>query len=117
MRKIIGIRGGLVAALLFASPAWAECYDILGCSDRDAFSAHMDYLASPSSGPTCDFLFMMRNSIYKDRGYCFGTARAQAMLGNDGCRTSDASALALNGAERANVAAIARAEAMKGCPR
>ena len=77
----------------------------------------MDYLESRSSGPTCAFLFTMRNLIYKEHGYCFHTPRAQQELGNDGCFVGDAGALALNPVERANVAAIARAEAVKGCPR
>ncbi len=116
----VKIRGALLAVLLFMSaahPAWAECYDILGCSDRAFYSAHMDYLASRSSGPTCDFLFLMRNSIYEEHGYCFRTARARAVLSNEGCRTTDVDVLGLNTFERANVKAIARAEALKGCPR
>ena len=114
------LRGASLAmALLLAATATAraDCYDILGCSNRDRFANHADYLESRESGPTCDFLFTMRNHIYKEHGYCFHTARARAEFGNEGCSVDDAGALALNGVERGNVAAIARAEAVKNCPR
>lgn len=114
------MRTGLLSVLLAAgaaAPALAECYDILGCSDRSRFSAHADYLESVASGPNCAFLFTMRNTIYKEHGYCFRSGRARAEFGDAGCSVDDAGALGLSGIERANVAAITRAEASKNCPR
>jgi hypothetical protein len=64
-----------------ASPVLADCYDILGCTDKSAFSAHYDYLVA-ADGPTCDFLYVMRNQIYAQHGYCFKTARAVQEIGN-----------------------------------
>ena len=106
-----------IAALAgsLASPVLADCYDILGCSDRNAFAAHYGYLASPD-GPTCDFLFTMRNTIYAQHGYCFKTARAIRELGNSSCHIYDMAAVPLSQIERNNVATIQRAERAKRCP-
>ena len=103
----------LVAAALtaaVATPALADCYDVFGCSNRDLF-AYRDLV----SGPNCEFLWQMRNRIYQENGYCFKTQRAIATLGNDGCRYWDEGAVPMNRIERANVAAIKRAEAALGC--
>ncbi len=102
----------LVALLLLTGAAKADCYDVFGCSDRNYFRA-----ADLADGPNCDFLYMMRNAIYKQRGYCFNTQRGIATFGNAGCRYDDVSQVPLNNYERANVAAIASVEKAKGCPR
>ena len=65
----------------------------------------------------CDVLWEISNRIYKENGYCFRTPRAIAAFGNAGCRHDDINTVPLNQYERANVAAIARVERMKGCPR
>jgi hypothetical protein len=108
---------GLVAlATSLASPVLADCYDILGCTDRNAFSAHYsDYLVA-HDGPTCDFLYTMRNLIYAQHGYCFKTARGVSEIGNNGCHISDMAAVPLSQIERNNVATIKRAEQAKNCP-
>jgi hypothetical protein len=100
-----------------AGPALADCYDLVGCSDKDAFSRHFGYLASVSDGPNCDFLWMMRNRIYAEHGYCFATARGKSEIGNQGCRYNDMAAVPLSAIERSNVATVARAERLKNCPR
>ncbi len=111
----------LVLAMLVATnnagpAAAADCYDILGCTDRDLFSNNFAYLASPSMGPNCEFLWQMRNGIFAQRGYCFRTPRAIAVFGNEDCRYRNLADVPLNRIERANVATIARAERLK-CPR
>src|SRR5207249_301574 len=40
----------------------------------------------PSPGASCDDLWVARNTIYKNRGYCFKTQRAISYFGNAGCR-------------------------------
>jgi hypothetical protein len=106
----------LVAALWTATPALADCYDLIGCDDKDAFSKHYeDYLGSVADGPNCGFLYMMRNRIYQERGYCFATARAISAFGNDGCSIKDQAAVPLSSIQRANIATIQRAEKAKGC--
>jgi hypothetical protein len=107
----------VIAALAasLASPVLAACYDLLGCTNQADFSRHYsDYLASPS-GPTCDFLYVMRNQIYADHGYCFATARGISELGNQGCYIHNQAQVPLSNIERNNVAVILRAENARGC--
>ena len=81
------------------------------------FSKHYgDYLGSIADGPNCGFLYMMRNRIYQQHGYCFSTARAISTLGNDGCSLKDQAAVPLSNIERANIATIQRAESIRRCP-
>lgn len=109
-------RSALLAAACVAAlaplPALADCYDVFGCSDKDSFRLN-DLL----DGPNCDFLYTMRNAIYRQHGYCFKTPKAIATFGNDGCSVDNANNLGLNAFERDNAALIARAESIKGCPR
>jgi hypothetical protein len=105
-----------VMMLAAAAPALADCYDLLGCSNKDAFSKHYSYLADPQGGPTCDFLYQMRNRIYAEHGYCFKTARGVSEIGNDGCHISDMTKVPLSQLERNNIATIQKAERAKRCP-
>jgi hypothetical protein len=106
-----------IAALAGAlsSPVFADCYDLLGCTDKNAFSAHYSYLVA-ADGPTCDFLYVMRNQIYAQHGYCFKTARAIQEMGNANCHITNMAAVPLSQIERNNVATIQRAETAKRCP-
>ena len=97
-------------SLLGAASASAGCYDEFGCTIASRFRMN-DLL----SGPSCEFLYTMRNSIYAEHGYCFHTERGRATFGNQGCVTGNANALGLNSIERYNGAAILRAERAKGC--
>jgi hypothetical protein len=104
-----------VLAGSLASPVLADCYDLLGCTSKNAFSAHYSYLAA-ADGPTCDFLYVMRNQIYADHGYCFKTARGIQEIGNANCHIDNMAAVPLSQIERNNVATIQRAEKAKRCP-
>jgi YARHG domain len=107
------LRSALLAPLLAAlTPglASADCYDVFGCSDRNAFR-----LNDLASGPNCDFLYTMRNAIYRAHGYCFKTARAIATFSNDGCTIDNVNRLGLSAIERNDAALIAKAESIKGC--
>jgi hypothetical protein len=105
----------LVAAGLGAmsvGPAWAgECYDVFGCTDTDVFKLN-DLL----DGPNCDFLWTMRNQIFKDHGYCFKTERGIATFGNDGCTANTMTEAGLSPIESANVTTIQKAEKAMSCP-
>jgi len=114
MRRFSVIAAVALGASL-ASPVLADCYDLLGCTGKNAFSAHYSYLVA-ADGPTCDFLYVMRNSIYSEHGYCFKTARAIQELGNTGCRFQNMADVPLSQIERNNIATIARAETAKRCP-
>jgi hypothetical protein len=101
----------LTAALsMVAQAATAACYEDVGCTDSSRFDeAKLGRLAS------CDILFEMRNTVFKERGYCFKTPRAIEMFGNAGCRYDQIASVPLNDIERANVATITRLEASKQC--
>lgn len=111
----LSVAAVVALAASLASPVLADCYDILGCTDKDAFSAHYSYLVA-ADGPTCDFLYTMRNLIYSQQGYCFKTARAIQEIGNSGCRFQHMADVPLSRIERNNVATIQRAETAKRCP-
>jgi hypothetical protein len=115
------VRGGLLAAVLAAAmsaaaPVLADCYDVVGCTDQNLFSSHYGYLASVADGPTCDFLYQMRNRIYAQHGYCFKTARGISEIGNSGCYITNQAAVPLSHIEQLNIATIQRAERAKYCP-
>ena len=57
----------------------------------------------------------MRNTIYKENGYCFHTQKAIEAFGNAGCLYDDVAQVPLNSAERHNVSAVKKVEAKKGC--
>jgi hypothetical protein len=109
------VAAGILAAIASATPALADCYDVVGCDNKDLFSKGYSYLGSVADGPNCAFLYMMRNRIYQEQGYCFATARAIAALGNAGCSIHSQAAVPLSSIEQANIATIQRAEKAKGC--
>lgn len=75
----------------------------------------MSRSAAPIRTISSQILWEVRNTIYKENGYCFHTPKAIKVFGNAGCLYDDADAVPLNAAERANVSAIKKAEAKKGC--
>ena len=54
----------------------------------------------------CGELWVARNQIYKDNGYCFKTARAIDYFGNGGCSHYSAAALPLSGSDRTTLRRI-----------
>jgi hypothetical protein len=63
----------------------------------------------------CQSLWVERNAIYKDAGYCFKTARAINYFGNAGCRYDVEGAIPLSPAERARIERILAMERANGC--
>jgi YARHG domain len=98
-------------AILLASPtpALANCYELIGCTNSDYFKA------SQLKQLSCQILWEVRNTIYKENGYCFHTPKAIQVFGNAGCKYDDAGDVPFNAAERHNVLAIKKVEAKKGC--
>jgi len=92
--------------------ARADCFDVYGCTDKNLFRLKDIF----ETQATCDFLYQIRNGIYKAHGYCFRTPRAISELGNDGCWITDQSKVRLNRIEEANAATLLQAETQKGCP-
>jgi hypothetical protein len=98
------------AAMLLQPPrAHAACLELIGCTDSQYFKqAQLKQLS-------CQFLWEVRNRIYKENGYCFKTKKAIKAFGNAGCIYNDMGAVPLNAYERANVGAIVKVEKQKGC--
>ena len=111
-RALLGAIAAAAVGVLTPHSAFADCYDVFGCTDGNAFKLN-DLL----DGPNCEFLYTMRNGVDRSHGYCFKTAKAIATFGNEGCSIDNANNLGLNSIERGNAALIARAETIKGCPR
>ena len=73
--------------------------------------------AQELSSYSCEQLWIERNAIYKDRGYCFRTARAIRMFGNAGCQFDQVEDVPLSRAERRTINDIQAWERRRGCPR
>ncbi len=98
-----------VTLLAAPTPARANCYELIGCTNQDYFKA------SQLKQLSCQILWEVRNTIYKENGYCFHSKKAIKAFGNAGCQIDDMGKVPLNAAERHNVIAIKKAEAKKGC--
>lgn len=99
-----------IAMIMAPLPAYANCYELIGCTDQQYFKPYQ--LQQLGCQPLCD----VRNTIYKENGYCFHTAKAIKYFGNAGCLYDNAADVPLNKYERKNVAAIKKVEKSKGCP-
>ncbi len=64
---------------------------------------------------SCDQLWLGRNTIWKEAGYCFKTTRAISAFGNSGCRYDATNQIALSQENQNLLSAIRRAETSKGC--
>ena len=98
----------LAAASLSASPASACCH-LVDCVENVYVKPYQ------LRDKSCEILWILRNSIYDDAGYCFQTDRAKARFSNEGCRYTDQSEVPLNDYQRHNVGVIKAAEDRKGC--
>lgn len=63
----------------------------------------------------CGELWTMKYQIYKDRGYCFKTAKAIAKFGNAGCQYDSQSDVPLSDTERTVIKDIKLSQARLGC--
>ena len=73
--------------------------------------------ASLAQAQSCEELWYRRNSLYKQAGYCFRTARAIRAFGNAGCQYDSEADVPLSARQRAIVARINQEERDLGCPR
>ncbi len=106
---LIGLVSGCIGVSAAPQPARANCYEQIGCSDKDYYEQWQLKQLS------CQILWEVRNWIYKENGYCFHTQKAIEAFGNAGCLYDDVGDVPFNAVESANVAAIKQAEAKKGC--
>lgn len=97
-----------VLSTLSAGPAAAGCH-LIDCVENVYIKA------SQVKNHSCEDLWVLRNSIYKDAGYCFKTAKAKSWFGNDGCKYADQDEVPLNAYQRHNVKVLKSVEAKNGC--
>lgn len=100
----------LVVAATFAVPATANA----GCHLIDCVE---NVYIAPKEIETrsCEDLWILRNSIWNDAGYCFKTERAVKAFGTHNCRYPDQSAVPLNDYQRANAKTILAVETAHNC--
>ncbi len=72
-------------------------------------------MASPAAAQSCHGLWVERNSIYKEAGFCFKTERAISFFGNEGCRFESEEDLPLSPGERRRIAHIRALERDMDC--
>jgi len=79
-------------------------------------AAMMALAPRPASAQgVCQSLWVERNSIYKQNGYCFNTPRGVRYFGNAGCQYDDVRQVPLDGYQRQRVAQIVAEERAMGC--
>ncbi len=71
--------------------------------------------AANAQGRVCHRLWVERNQIYKDYGYCFKTERAIRYFGNRGCRYESESDIRMSRRDRAIIDRIKAEERDYGC--
>jgi YARHG domain-containing protein len=86
-----------------------QCYENVGCPHKDSISEEQARELS------CENLWLVRNTIFHQRGYCFQSARGRAEFDNSRCSSNSIPELRLNFIERANVATLRKLERSKGC--
>ena len=106
---LIGLISGAIGVLASSAPVRANCYELIGCSNKDYFKT------SDLKQLGCQPLWEVRNWIYKENGYCFHTPKAIKAFGNAGCLYDDTAQVPLNSVERYNVKAVKKVEANNGC--
>ena len=71
--------------------------------------------AANAQGRVCHRLWVERNQIYKDYGYCFKTARGIRYFGNRGCRYEYEADIPMSRRDRARISDIQAEERDLGC--
>src|SRR5262245_21756813 len=101
--------GTFTLSLFAAAPARANCYELIGCSNKDR------YKISDLMQLGCQPLWEVRNWIYKETGYGSRTPKAIEPSGNSGCRYENVAQVPPNDTERYNMRTIKSVEIKKGC--
>ena len=80
-----------------------------------ALSTGFALSAANAQGRICNRLWVERNQIYKDYGYCFKTERGIRYFGNRGCRYEYEADIPMSRRDRAAVLRIQVEERDHGC--
>jgi hypothetical protein len=86
-----------------------QCYENVGCPHKDRISEEQ------AKELSCENLWLVRNTIFHQRGYCFHSARGRAEFDNSRCSLNSIAELRLNSVEEANIAMLRKLERKKGC--
>ena len=72
--------------------------------------------AAPAYAESCQQLWVERNQMYKNHGYCFKTQRAIDHFGNGGCHIHNDGDVPFTRAERTRIEHIQQEERQQHCP-
>lgn len=97
MRAIFAGLTALATLGMMSAPIPARAGDIQG----DAYS--------------CEELWVMRNQIFKNAGYCFKTEKAITYFGNGGCTYDHQDDVPLSDIDRIVIRDAKKSEARQGC--
>lgn len=103
------VTGGGFVSLAVTTPAAAACFEVVGCTNDQVMQVELLRTLS------CDALWTVRNFMYDEQGYCFQTAKAQAVFSNEGCFITNGALVPFNAYERTNIDRIVAVEREKGC--
>ena len=96
-------------AQISASLNHPQCYENVGCPHKDRISqAQARYLS-------CQNLWLVRNTIFHQRGYCFRTGRGRTEFDNSHCTVKSVSDLKFTAVEKRNIVTLEKIERRKGC--
>ncbi len=100
---------GSAFSQIAASLDQPQCYEGVGCPHKDPIKE------AQLKDFSCQNLWLVRNTILHQRGYCFQTKRGQAEFSNKNCTIKVVSDLKLGPIEKANVAKLEKVERRKRC--
>jgi YARHG domain len=98
----------LAFCVLISGPAAAGCHLVDCVEEVPVSKADLEPL-------TCETLWILRNSIFDQYGYCFKTKKAMDWFNNDDCKIDDAEALPISAIQKSNIEKIKAMESWKGC--
>lgn len=111
MKMLSATASFLLAAAMAAAmttTASAGCH-LIDCVDN------IDIKPDEIKAMSCDELWLLRNSIYDDAGFCFASPKAAEHFSNQGCTYTDERLVPLNDYQRSNIQVFRGMEAKKGC--
>jgi hypothetical protein len=97
-----------ITSIFVAAPARAGCH-LIDCVEFTYVEE------SQLRQHTCEQLWLLRNSIFKEAGYCFSSDKARATFGNDSCSFDDERLVPLNDYQRRNIDLFKSVEKKRGC--
>lgn len=100
----------ILAALhsMGSSPVRAGCH-LIDCLEN------VDIKASDLKEHSCEQLWVLRNSVYHEQGYCFRSDKARKWFASTNCKFDDIRLVPLNDYQRKNIEVVQGVEQQKAC--